>query len=152
MGRSGPAVMRRTGKREWPLHGVVGERSVASQGDRPGRAGAAEHTLHLARRGRRCAVLAVSRKRAAAAIDRDRAVGLHLHRRKRREHGLQRNRIGRDQTDRGGKATYHGPDHCELTVHRVALKRALTNLVDNALHHGTRVDLRLDATPAQASA
>lgn len=52
-----------------------------------------------------------------------------------------------DVTDRGGKATYHGPDHCELTVHRVALKRALTNLVDNALHHGTRVDLRLDATP-----
>lgn len=52
-----------------------------------------------------------------------------------------------DVIDRGGKATYHGPDHCELTVRRVALKRALTNLVDNALHHGTRVDLRLDATP-----
>ena len=52
-----------------------------------------------------------------------------------------------DVTDRGGRARYHGPDHCELTVHRVALKRALTNLVDNALHHGTRVDLRLDTTP-----
>jgi signal transduction histidine kinase len=52
-----------------------------------------------------------------------------------------------DVTDRGGKARYHGPDHCELVVRRVALKRALTNLVDNALHYGTRVDLRLDATP-----
>jgi signal transduction histidine kinase len=27
------------------------------------------------------------------------------------------------------------------------MKRALTNLVDNALHYGKRVDIRLDATP-----
>ncbi len=52
-----------------------------------------------------------------------------------------------DVTDRGGLAVYHGPDHCELIVRRVALKRALTNLVDNALHYGTRVDLRLDEAP-----
>jgi len=51
-----------------------------------------------------------------------------------------------DVRDRGGKGKYHGPDHCELPVRRVALKRALTNLVDNALHYGKRVDIRLDAT------
>lgn len=50
-----------------------------------------------------------------------------------------------DVSDRGGKAQYHGPDHCELAVRRVALKRALTNLIDNALHYGKRVDVRLDA-------
>lgn len=48
-----------------------------------------------------------------------------------------------DATDRGRAAEYHGPDHCELTVRPVALKRALTNLIDNALHYGDRVDLRL---------
>ncbi|MBN8816212.1 MAG: HAMP domain-containing protein [Sphingomonas sp.] len=52
-----------------------------------------------------------------------------------------------DVRDRGGQATYHGPDHCELTVRYVVLKRALTNLIDNALHYGDRVDVRLDATP-----
>jgi signal transduction histidine kinase len=52
-----------------------------------------------------------------------------------------------DAVDRGGKAKYHGPDHCELIVRRVALKRAVTNLVENALHYGKRVDIRLDATP-----
>lgn len=52
-----------------------------------------------------------------------------------------------DVRDRGGKAKYHGPDHCELAVRRVALKRALTNLVDNAFHYGKRIDLRLDAAP-----
>jgi len=52
-----------------------------------------------------------------------------------------------DVSDRGGKARYHGPDHCELVVRRVALKRALTNLVDNALHYARRVDIRLDADP-----
>ncbi len=52
-----------------------------------------------------------------------------------------------DVRDRGGKAKYHGPDHCELAVRRVALKRAMTNLVDNALHYGKRIDLRLDAAP-----
>ena len=52
-----------------------------------------------------------------------------------------------DVVDRGGKAKYHGPDHCELIVRRVALKRAVTNLVENALHYGKRVDIRLDATP-----
>ena len=49
-----------------------------------------------------------------------------------------------DAQDRGYDAAYHGPDHCEITVRAVALKRALTNLVDNALHHGDRVAIRLE--------
>lgn len=52
-----------------------------------------------------------------------------------------------DVRDRGGKARYHGPDHHETVVRRVALKRALTNLIDNAHHYGKRVDVRLDVTP-----
>jgi signal transduction histidine kinase len=49
-----------------------------------------------------------------------------------------------DLKDRGGKGRYHGPDHCEVSVRRGALKRALTNLIDNAQHYGKRVDLRLE--------
>jgi signal transduction histidine kinase len=49
-----------------------------------------------------------------------------------------------DVEDSGGQGRYHGPDHCELTVYRSALKRALTNLVDNARHYGRRVDIRLE--------
>ena len=41
-----------------------------------------------------------------------------------------------DAADRGGDATYAGPDHLELVVRGVALKRALSNLVENALHYG----------------
>lgn len=52
-----------------------------------------------------------------------------------------------DVCDRGGKATYHGPDHCELAVRGVPLKRVLTNLIDNARNHGTQIDVRLDVTP-----
>ena len=52
-----------------------------------------------------------------------------------------------DIRDGGGKAKYVGPDHCEIAVRRIALKRALTNLTDNARHYGKRVDVRLDATP-----
>lgn len=50
-----------------------------------------------------------------------------------------------DATDHGRDARYHGPEHCEIRVRPVAIKRALTNLVDNALHHGTRVAIRLEA-------
>jgi len=48
-----------------------------------------------------------------------------------------------DAQDRGREAEYRGPDHCELTVRPLGLKRALTNLVDNALHHADRVWLTL---------
>lgn len=48
-----------------------------------------------------------------------------------------------DASDRGLRADYAGPDHLELIVRRVALKRALVNLVENALHHAARVWLRV---------
>jgi signal transduction histidine kinase len=41
-----------------------------------------------------------------------------------------------DAIDRGEDATYEGADHLEAMVRPVALKRALGNLVENALHYG----------------
>ncbi len=49
-----------------------------------------------------------------------------------------------DVTDRGRQAIYQGPDHCEITIRPLGLKRALTNLVENALHYGG--DLVLSVT------
>jgi signal transduction histidine kinase len=56
-----------------------------------------------------------------------------------------------DATDHGHDATYHGPEHCEIRIRPIAIKRALTNLIDNALHHGTRVDVRLTAEPTRVT-
>jgi signal transduction histidine kinase len=50
-----------------------------------------------------------------------------------------------DAQDRGREAEYRGPGHCELRVRPTGLKRALTNLVDNALHHADRVWITLDS-------
>ena len=36
-----------------------------------------------------------------------------------------------DVTDRGGNAVYDGPDHLELVVRPMGLKRAIANLVEN---------------------
>ncbi len=41
-----------------------------------------------------------------------------------------------DATDRGFDARYQGPVHLERTVRPVGLKRAISNLIDNALHYG----------------
>ena len=41
-----------------------------------------------------------------------------------------------DAGDRGHGATYAGPDHLEMAVRPSALRRALSNLVENALHYG----------------
>lgn len=48
-----------------------------------------------------------------------------------------------DAQDRGRDASYVGPDHCEWRVRRVGLKRALANLIENALHYGERVTITL---------
>jgi len=48
-----------------------------------------------------------------------------------------------DAEDRGRIAEYRGPDHCETLVRPLGLKRALVNLVDNALHHGNRLWITL---------
>lgn len=46
-----------------------------------------------------------------------------------------------DAADRGRHARYDGPVHCEIVVRPLGLKRALANLVDNALHYGDAVTL-----------
>ncbi|WNO55167.1 ATP-binding protein [Stakelama saccharophila] len=48
-----------------------------------------------------------------------------------------------DAQDHGRDAVYDGPDHLEMPVRVAALKRAVQNLVDNALRHGDRIVLRL---------
>ena len=48
-----------------------------------------------------------------------------------------------DAEDRGRAAEYVGPDHCDWVIRRVGLKRALANLVENALHYGERVIITL---------
>jgi signal transduction histidine kinase len=50
-----------------------------------------------------------------------------------------------DAADRGAVADYVGPDHLEMTVRAAGLKRALNNLVENALHYGETVTLTLEA-------
>lgn len=52
--------------------------------------------------------------------------------------------------DLGRDAAYHGPDHVVLTARPVSIKRALTNLVDNAAIYGgsARVTLWIDAGQA----
>ena len=46
--------------------------------------------------------------------------------------------------DRGHAATYHGPDHLEERLRPLTLKRALVNLVENAIRHGDTIDVRLE--------
>jgi signal transduction histidine kinase len=52
--------------------------------------------------------------------------------------------IADDAQDRGRDADYVGPDHCERVLRRSAVKRAIVNLVDNALHYGERVWITLE--------
>jgi signal transduction histidine kinase len=51
--------------------------------------------------------------------------------------------IADDASDHGRDVTYGGPDHCDWRVRRSGFKRALVNLVDNALHYGNRVTITL---------
>jgi signal transduction histidine kinase len=50
-----------------------------------------------------------------------------------------------DVEDRDLPGTYDGPAHCEVTVRPVALKRALGNLIENALHYAGNVVVRLES-------
>ncbi|SFS05868.1 ATP-binding protein [Sphingomonas jatrophae] len=49
-----------------------------------------------------------------------------------------------DYADAGREVDYVGPDNLDHRLRRSAIKRALTNLVDNALRHGSRATIRLD--------
>ncbi len=48
-----------------------------------------------------------------------------------------------DANDHGHAATYTGPDHFERAVRRSSFKRALVNLVENAIHYGGGATLTL---------
>ncbi|HEX8447269.1 MAG TPA: ATP-binding protein [Sphingomonas sp.] len=51
-----------------------------------------------------------------------------------------------DATDRGRDAVYDGPDHLDAVLRPLEAKRAVANLVDNALHYGDTVIVRLVPT------
>ena len=52
-----------------------------------------------------------------------------------------------DATDAGHDARYAGPDHLPMRIRRVNLKRALGNLVDNALRFGSEVTVSVAEAP-----
>ena len=48
-----------------------------------------------------------------------------------------------DAIDRERDAEYVGPDHCERVLRPIGMKRALANLVENALHYGETLRVTL---------
>ncbi len=45
--------------------------------------------------------------------------------------------------DAGHDISYHGPDHAAIRANPEELHRAFTNLIDNAVRHGDKVDIKL---------
>lgn len=54
-----------------------------------------------------------------------------------------------EATDAGKSASYAGPDHLEAMAHPVSLKRALWNVIDNALKYGTSARVSMAVTDTQ---
>lgn len=52
--------------------------------------------------------------------------------------------VSADFSDLGHDVTVEGPEHLYLSVRPVSLRRALRNLVENAVRYGTRARVRLD--------
>lgn len=52
-----------------------------------------------------------------------------------------------DLEDHGVVARYEGPDHCEVVTRPAALRRALGNLADNAIHYAGSATIRLTPLP-----
>ena len=52
-------------------------------------------------------------------------------------------RIVSDETEAGHAATYTGPQSLELVIRPLGLKRALTNIIENAVKYGGRADVAL---------
>ena len=48
-----------------------------------------------------------------------------------------------EAADAGGRIRYHGPERAPFAARQMALRRALANLVDNAMRHGEEVDVGL---------
>jgi len=46
--------------------------------------------------------------------------------------------------DQGADVTYDGPDHLEMNARPMLLRRAVMNLVENALHYGQRADVSVE--------
>ncbi|MBH1993400.1 MAG: HAMP domain-containing protein [Sphingomonadaceae bacterium] len=46
--------------------------------------------------------------------------------------------------DHGDDVEYAGPDHMEMAVHALPLRRAVRNLIENALHYGQRARVTLE--------
>lgn len=54
--------------------------------------------------------------------------------------------IADDAADHGHAVTYEGPEHLEVSIRPMTLKRALVNLVENGIHYADQVWLKLEAT------
>lgn len=52
-----------------------------------------------------------------------------------------------DAADHGRDVRYEGPDHFDCRLRRFGMKRALNNLVENALHYGEHAIITLQADP-----
>jgi signal transduction histidine kinase len=46
--------------------------------------------------------------------------------------------------DQDADVTYDGPDHLEINAHPMLLRRAVINLVENALHYGHRAEVSVE--------
>ena len=55
-----------------------------------------------------------------------------------------------DRTDAGHAAGYCGPDHLTASFSPVAMRRALANLIDNAINYGGRADVALTVAGGHA--
>jgi signal transduction histidine kinase len=55
-----------------------------------------------------------------------------------------------EATDCGGQAEYQGPNHARLRCQPIAMKRALTNIIDNAVKYGQRAHVALEMTAGSA--
>jgi two-component system, OmpR family, osmolarity sensor histidine kinase EnvZ len=49
-----------------------------------------------------------------------------------------------DARDRGGDADYRGPEHLEAEIRPIGIRRALSNLIENALHYGGEAIVTLE--------
>ncbi|WOK35316.1 ATP-binding protein [Sphingomonas sp. C3-2] len=56
-----------------------------------------------------------------------------------------------DMCDMGENASYRGPDHLEVTVRTLALKRALSNLIENAIKYADGAHVSVEQSPGYVS-
>jgi signal transduction histidine kinase len=55
-----------------------------------------------------------------------------------------------EASDCGGQAEYQGPNHARLRCQPIAMKRALTNIIGNAVKYGQRAQVALEMTEGSA--